>query len=154
MEEIPAKGGWLYRNRKPMAVIIIMAIVFPFAIVISNLSYDSDTEYELSYSLTVWILPLEEEFAVHLDIYSSQLNAVEQVNKFQGIQFEVQPSDEEEHNFFLVNLPDDLLGFSVRISFDSQDDKPFTILKVDIGQKATTSLLGREISMRIQPYLG
>ncbi|TFG09839.1 hypothetical protein EU538_03705 [Candidatus Thorarchaeota archaeon] len=76
------------------------------------------------------------------------------MNRLQGIQFEVQPSDDEEHSFFLINLPEDLPGFWVRIGFDVHDVQSFVTLKVDVGQKAATSLLGREISILTQPYHG
>jgi hypothetical protein len=156
MEETQAKGEWLHRNRKSVAMISIMFIVFPFVIVVYNITYNisnnSETDYELSHSLTVWIAPLEEEFAMHLDFYSSQQNAEEQVDRLLGTAFEVQPSDDEEHNLFLINLPEDSLGFWVRICFDSHDNEPFTILNVDIGRKETTSLLGRQFSILIQRY--
>ncbi|MFW9807527.1 MAG: hypothetical protein ACFFFK_12430 [Candidatus Thorarchaeota archaeon] len=152
MEEPPAKGDWLHRNRRPVTVIIIISFVFPAVIVVHNFSNNPNTEYELSHSLTVWIAPLEEEFSMYLEFYTSQQDAEEEVDKLQGIVFEVQPSDDEEHNFYLINLSENLLGFWVRICFDSHDNEPFTILYVDLGQKTTTSLLGREISILIQPF--
>jgi hypothetical protein len=152
MEEPPAKGDWLHQNRRPVAVIISIFVVFSAVIVVHNFSNNTDTEYELSYSLTVWIAPLEEEFSMYLDFYISQQNAEEEVDNLQGIGFEVQPSDNEEHNFFLANLPENLLGFWVRICFDSHDNDLFVIFYVDTGQKTTTTLLGREISILIQPF--
>jgi hypothetical protein len=152
MEEPPAKGDWLHRNRRPVAVIVIIFVVFPAVIVVHNFSNNTDTEYELSHSLTVWIAPLDEEFSMYLDFYRSQQNAEEQVDSLLGTKIEVQPSDDEEHNLFLINLSEELLGFWIRICFDSHDSEPFTILNALIGQKTTTSLLGREFSILIQRY--
>jgi hypothetical protein len=151
MEEMPTRGEWLRKNRKPLAVIVIMFILIPTSIVVYNYGSDGDTEYEISYSVTIWIAPEEEEFAVHLEFYGTQQFAQEQVNKLQGIEFDVQSTDDEEHTFALINLPEGFSGFWVRIYFDSQDE-PFTILNAGIGFITTTSLLGREISIQIEPF--
>ncbi|MFW9811201.1 MAG: hypothetical protein ACFFF9_02000 [Candidatus Thorarchaeota archaeon] len=152
MEEPPVKGDWLHQNRRPVALIIIIFVVLPAVIIVHNFSNNTDTEYELSHSLTVWISPLEEEFSMYLDFYRSQQNAEEQVDKLLGIVLKVQPSDDEEHHLYLINIQEDLLSFWVRICFDSHDSEPFTILNALIGQNATTSLLGREFSILVQRY--
>ena len=89
---------------------------------------------------------------MYLDFYRSQQNAEEQADRLLGTVIEVQPSDDEEHNLFLINLSEELLGFWIRICFDSYDSEMFTILNALIGQKATTSLLGREFSILVQRY--
>ncbi len=154
MKETSAKRGWLHRNRKSIAVIVIMFIVVPSVIIIPNLINDNESEYELSYSLTVWILSLEEEYDLHLDFYRSQQDAENRVNRLQGIIFEIQPLAAEEHSLFLINLPEDLQGMWVRICLDSYDGAPYVVFSSNIGQKTTTSLLGREISILIEPWLG
>ena len=153
MEEASAKRGWFHTNRKSIAVIVIIFIVVPSVIIIPNLINDNESEYELSYSLTVWILSLEEEFDLHLDFYSSQQDAEDRVNRLHGIIFEIQPLAPEEHSFPLINLPEGLLGMWVRICFDSYDGAPYVVFSSYIGQKTTTSLLGREISILIEPWL-
>jgi len=154
MEETSAKRGWFHTNRKSIAVIVIIFIVVPSVIIIPNLINDNEPEYELSYSLTVWILSLEEEFDLHLDFYSSQQDAEDRVNRLQGIICGISPLADEEHSFPLINLPEDLLGMWVRICLESYDGAPYVVFSSNIGQKTTTSLLGREISILIQPYLG
>jgi len=151
MEELPTRGEWLRKNRRPLAVIVIMFILFPTAIVLYNSSSDGNTEYEISYSVTVWILPLEEEFSVHLGFYGTQQNAEEQVNRLHGFIFAVQPTSNEEHIFYLTNLPEGFSGFWVRM-YLSDDSDSFTIINADIGYNTTTSVLGREISILIEPF--
>ena len=153
MEETSAKRGWFHTNRKSIAVIVIIFIVVPSVIIIPNLINDNESEYELSYSLTVWILSLEEEYDLHLDFYSSQQDAEDRVNRLLGIIFEIQPLAAEEHSFPLINLPEGLLGMWVRICLNSHDGAPYVVFSSYIGQKTTTSLLGREISILIEPWL-
>lgn len=152
MEETSAKRGWFHTNRKSIAVIVIIFIVVSSVIIIPNLIDDNESEYELSYSLTVWILSLEEEFDLHLDFYSSQQEAEDRVNRLIGIIFGIQPLAPEEHSFPLINLPEGLLGMWVRICLDSYDGAPYVVFSSNIGQKTTTSLLGREISILIEPW--
>ncbi len=153
MEDSPDKKGLIYRHRKQIAIIVIMFIVVPLAISFPYLFDDGDFEYDISYSLTVWILPREEEFHIHLSFYISEQNAEEQVNSLIGTSIEIQPLDGEEHTIYLINLPD-LLGMWVRICFDKHDDEPYIVLSIDIGQKKTSALLNREISILVEPYLG
>ena len=154
MEDSLDKRGLIYRHRKQIALIVIMFIFVPLAISIPYQNDARDFEYDISYSLTVWILPLEEEFDLHLSFYISEQNAEEQVNSLVGILMGVQPLDDEEHTIYLINLPDHLLRVWVRICFDKHDDAPYIVLSTDIGQKKTSTLLNREISILMQPYLG
>lgn len=154
MEASPDKKGLIYRHRKQIAIIVIMFIVVPLAISFPYLFDDSDFEYDISHSLTVWILPREEEFRLHLSFYISEQNAEEQVNSLIGTSIEIQPLDDEEHTIYLINLPDHLLRVWVRICFDKHDDEPYIVLSIDIGQKKTSALLNRGISILVEPYLG
>ena len=148
---LPTRGEWLRKNRRPLAVIVIMFILFPTSIVLYNYSNDGIIEYEIAYSVTVWILPLEEEFSVNLQFFGTRQNAEEQANWLQWLNFDVQPSSDEEHTFHLANLPEGFSGFWVRM-FLSDDSDSFTILNADVGYKTTTSLLGHEISILIEPF--
>ena len=152
MEETSDKRGWFHTNRKSIAVIVIIFFVVPSVIIIPDLINDNESEYELSYSLTVWILPLEEEFDLHLDFYSLHQDAEDRVNRLHGIIFEIQPLAPEEHSFPLINLPEGILGMWVRICLDSYDGAPYVVFNSNIEQKTTTSLLGREISILIEPW--
>ncbi|MHA1614134.1 MAG: hypothetical protein ACTSYJ_04770 [Candidatus Thorarchaeota archaeon] len=154
MEESLDKRELIYRHRKQIALIVIMFIVVPLAISFPYLFDDGDSEYDISYTLIVWILPLEEEFNLHLSFYISEQNAEEQVNSLIGTSIEIQPLDDEEHTIYLINLPDHLLSVWVRICFGTHDDEPYIVLSTDIGQKKTSTLLNREISILVEPYLG
>ena len=154
MEDSLDKRGLIHRHRKQIALIVIMFIFVPLAISIPNLYDDRDFEYDISYSLTVWILPQEEEFNLHLSFYISEQNAEEQDNSLIETSIEIQLLDDEEHTIYLINLPDHLSRVWVRICFDKQDDEPYIVLTTDIGQKKTSMLLNRRISILMEPYLG
>ncbi len=154
MEDSEIKRELFYRDRKRITCIVIMIIVFQLVIIIPNLSYDSNSEYEISHSLTVWILPLEEEFWLHLNFYSSHQDAAEAVSSWAGVSMLVQPSADEEHTRNMTIMDENLLSVWMRIWFDDDYEETFTVLRIDFGQKKNTTLLDREISILIQPYLG
>lgn len=154
MEELPEKKGLVHKNRKPIAVIVFMVFVVPLAIIIPNLSNDSLSELEPSHILTVWILPEEEEFQLHFGFYVSEQYAEEQVNSLVETSIGIQSLDDDEHFLHLINIPENLLSVWVRLCFDTYDDAPYTVLRIDIGQTKTITLVGREISILVQPYLG
>jgi len=150
-EEISTRGEWLRKNRRPLAILVLLFVLFSISIGLYNYNNDGNAEYEISYSVTVWVLPLEEEFAIHLEFYGTQQNAEEQVNRLHGFIFAVQPTSNEEHTFYLTNLPEGFSGFWVRM-YLSDDSDSFTIINADIGYNTTTSVLGREISILIEPF--
>ena len=156
VEELPNRGEWLRKNRRPLAVIVIMFILLPSAIILynsnsdDNTGNDDSTEYEIYYSITIWISPLDEEFTLNLDLYGTQQNAEEQVNRIQGLGVSIRPLSDEERTLYLSTIPKGFSGFWIRICFDSHDGEPFTVLNTSIGNKATTTLLGREISVLIE----
>ena len=154
MEDSQIKRELFYRDRKRITCIVIMIIVFQLVIIIPNFSIDSNSEDEIIYSLTVWILPLEEEFALHLNFYDSQQDATEGVSNWAGATMKVQPGADEEHTIYLSNFPEDLLSVWMRIFFNTHDGAPYIALEIDLGQKKNTTLLDREISILMQPYLG
>ncbi len=154
MEELPDKKGLVYKHRKPIAIIVFMVFVVPLAIIIPNLINDNRSDLELSHSLTVWILPEEEEFQLNFGFYVSEQYAEEQVNSLLETSFGIQPLDDEEHFLYLINIPDNLESVWVRLCFHKYEDAPYTVLRIDMGQTKTSTLSGREISILVQPYLG
>ena len=154
MEDSEVKTELFYRDRKRISAIVITIIVFQLVIIIPNLSFNNDSEDEISHTLTVWILPLEEVFTLHLDFHSSQQGAAEGVNNWAGVSMQVRPSSNEEHTTNMSNIDENLLSVWMRIWFDDDYEETFTVLRIDFGQKKNTTLLDREISILLQPYLG
>ncbi len=162
MEEIPVNRGWLHRNRKPIAVVILLILIPPITVSTINVMYniylsnnpELDPCYEISHSLTVWIAPGEEEFHLYLDFYGSEQDVYSEDNRYSGLSIRVQPLDDEENNIYLYTIPESLLSVWVKIYFDQGTKEPCIILRIDLGQKITTTLIGREISILVEPYQG
>lgn len=160
MEEAPVNMGWFHRNRKPLAVVILLILIPPITVYTINAMYniyldnnpELDPTYEISHSLTVWIAPREEEFHLHLDFYGSEQDVYSEINRYSGLSIRVQPLDDEEKKIYLYTIPESLLSVWVKIYFDQSTKEPCIILRIDLGQKITTTLIGREISILVEPY--
>lgn len=113
-----------------------------------------DPYYEPEYSLTVWIAPEEEEFILYVDIYASEQDAYSMVNRYHGLGIRVEPLDDEQNNLRLYTVPEGRLNVWVKIYFDEDTQEPFIILRLDIEQQITTTLLNREISLLLEPLQG
>ena len=154
--------GWLYKNRKPLAVIILLLIIPQIAISAINLVYNQymrdnpelDPMYEPSYNLTVWIAPEDEEFALHLDFYSSEQDAYSKTNRYEGHGFTVEPLNDDEYFGPMYMIPENIVSIWVKLYFNEETEEPFIILRVELLQKITTSLLSREISILVEPLYG
>ncbi|MGY5881293.1 MAG: hypothetical protein RTV31_13655 [Candidatus Thorarchaeota archaeon] len=162
MEDSQGKRGWIARNRKPIAVIILLIIIPQFVVYSINLANrmyrdahpELDPYYEPEYNLTVWIAPEDEEFTLHVDIYASEQDAYSRVNRYHGYGIRVEPLDDEKNDLHLYTVPEGLLNVWVKIYFNYDTQEPFIILRLDIEQKITTTLVGREISLLMEPLLG
>jgi hypothetical protein len=159
MEDSQEKRGWISRNRKPIAAIILLLMIPQLAINVINLAYWSyldanpelDPTYEPEYTLTVWIAPEEEEFTLYTDFYPSEQDAYSKVNRYEGNGVHVEQVDDEEHSTLIYAVPVGRLYIWVKLYFNEDTQEPFIILRLDIEQTTTTTLLGREISLLLEP---
>ena len=159
MEEAPAKRRWFHRNRRPIAVIILLILIPPTTVYAINLinqiilenNPELDPFYEPEYNLTVWIAAEETEFHLHLDFYGSEQDLYSEVNRFSGFSIRVEPYDNEENNLYLYTIPRNQLSIWVKIYFDEDTEEPNIIVEIEMGKKLTTQLLGREISILVEP---
>lgn len=159
MEDSQDRRGWISRNRRPIAAIILLIVIPQLVIYGINLAYwiymdanpELDPMYEPEFTLTVWITPEEEEFTLHLDIYPSEQDAYSMVNRYHGLGIRVEQFDDEQNDLHLYTVPVDSLYIWVKIYFNEDTQEPFIILRLDIIQRLTTSLLGREISLLLEP---
>ena len=151
--------SWLYRNRKIMAVIVLLIIVpqlIVYVLNVVNQMYreehpELDPFYEPEYSLTVWIAPEEETFILHVDIYGSEQDVYAKANRYSGLQINVEPPDNEKNDLYLYNLPENTMSIWMKIYFDDATEEPNVILRIDMGVKAIAHLSNREISILIEP---
>jgi hypothetical protein len=155
MEDSQESRGWIYRNRKLVAGLMVIFVLFQVTTVVINIVNPRDTnDWIPDYSLTVWILPDLEEFHLHLDFYSSEQNAYQKIDRFFGRSIRVEPLDDEKNVGPVYFLPENLLSVWVKIYFDQDTEEPFIIMHLELQQKITTTLLGREISILWEPYHG
>ena len=158
MEDSSKKSEWVYRHRRKIAVIVSLYIAFNLVVILPRLIMQLYPEHEPysepSHSFTVWILPEDVEFHLHLDVYLSEQDAAERVNRLVGKTIRVQPLDDEQNDGFLDTLSQDVLSVWVKIYFNQDTEEPFIIHRVDLGQRTTTSLQGREISILMEIWQG
>ncbi len=158
MEDSQAKRGWISKNRKSIAAIILLIMIPQFVVYTINLANniyrdahpELDPYYEPEYNLTVWIAPEDEEFILHVDIYASEQDAYSRVNRYHGLEIRVEPFDNEKNDFHLYTVPEGLSNVWVKVYFDYDTQEPFIILRLDMGQQLTTTLLNREISLLLE----
>lgn len=162
MEDIAEHRHWIDRNKRPIIVFMLL-ILIPIATVrISNWFYwyqleqhpELDPTYEPSHNITVWILPDDEEFHLHLDFYGSEDDLYGEENRYIGTAIRVEPFDAEKHDSILYAIPDATLYVWVRIYFTDDEGDPFIVERVEIGRKLTTQFLNHEISILLVPYQG
>lgn len=159
MEEAPANRRWFHRNRRPIAVIILLILIPPITVYAINLidriilenNPELDPLYEPEYNLTVWIAPEETEFDLHLDLYGSEQDLYSEAHRFCGFSFRVEPYDNEEYNLYLYTVPRNQLSIWVKIYSDQDTKEPNTIVEIEMGKKLTTQLLGHEIGILVEP---
>jgi hypothetical protein len=159
MEDSQNQRGWISRNRRPIAAIILLIVIPQLTINVANLAYwaymdanpELDPYYEPEYSLTVWITPEEEEFILHVDIYATEQDAYSMVNRYHGLGIRVEPTDDEQNDLHLYTVPEGRSNVWVKIYFNEATQEPFIIFRLDIEQQTTTTLLGREISLLLEP---
>jgi len=162
MEEVPTKNGWLHRNRKLIAIAILLILGPPIALqVINAISFyttnpNFDGYTEPRHSLTVWIFPGDEEFHLHLDFYGSEQGAYisDEADRYVGLSIRVEPLDDEKNNVLLYRLPENTMSVWTKIYFDEDTEEPNLIIDISIGNKITVMLEGREISILIEPWSG
>ena len=155
MEESQESRGWFYNNRKLVASLLIIIISFQATTIFVQLTNPPLIEdNEPNYSLTVWILPDEEEFHLHLDFYISEHYATDGIDRLSGTSIRVDPFDEEQNDAVLYGVPEGLMRVWVKIYFDEETQEPFIIRRLDLGEKITTTLLGRDISILWEPWHG
>jgi hypothetical protein len=162
MEELPTKNSRLYRNRKLIAVAILLILGPPIALQVINAisSYATNPNFdgytEPRYSLTVWILPGDEEFHLHLDFYGSEQGAYisDESDRYVGLSIRVEPLDNEKNNVLLYRLPENTMSVWVKIYFNEYTEEPNLLININIGNKITLSLEEHEISILIEPWSG
>ena len=146
---------------KKQIVIFLLLILIPIATIeLVNQIYwfqrqmnpELDPYYEPNHNVTVWILPDDEEFWLHLDFYESETNLYAEENHYSRHSIRVEPLDDEENHYHLYTTPDNLVYVWVRIYFTDDPGDPYIVQRVEIGRRITTELLGREISILIEPY--
>ncbi|MFW9842960.1 MAG: hypothetical protein ACFFEV_00090 [Candidatus Thorarchaeota archaeon] len=160
MEEQSRQRHWLVRKKKEIMVVALLVLI-PVAVVrIANWYYwfqlelhpELDPTYEPSHNMTVWIQPDDEEFFLHLDFYGSEDDLYAKENRYCGYSIRVAPLDEERNDCHLYTIPENSLHVWVKIYFTDEIGDPFIVQRIEIGQRITTQLLGREISILIEPY--
>lgn len=159
MEEAPANRRWFHRNRRPIAVIILLILIPPTTVyaidlinrIILENNPELDPSYEPEYSLTVWIASEETEFHLHLDLYGSEQDLYSEVHRFCGLSIRVEPYDNEKNYLYLYEIPRNQLSIWVKIYFDEDTEEPNIVVEIEMGKKLTTQLLGREISILVEP---
>ena len=155
MEESQESRGWFYNNRKVVAGLIIIIISFQVTTIFLQITNPPLPDNGVpNYSLTVWILPEEEEFYLHLDFYISEHYAADGIDRLSGYTIRVSPGDNEQNDAVLYGVPEGLSRVWVKIYFDEETQEPFIIHRLDLGQKITTTLLGRDISILWEPWFG
>ena len=156
MEEVSVKKGRLYRNRKPIAIVILIILVPLVSIyAINTIILDNNPEpyADISHSLTIWITPEEEEFTLYVDFYGSEQDAYSETNRYSGVQLSVNPVNDGEYQILLWTIPEDILKVWVKIYFDGAAEEPNIIGDIEMGKTTMFQLLGREISFLMEPWL-
>ena len=159
MEDESINSGWFHSNRKSIAVILLLILVpvtFAYGIDVMNRMYrenhpELDPWYEPEYNLTVWIAPEQEEFILHLDFYDSEQDAYSKTNPYHRLGIRVEPGDDERNDLNLFTVPVGKSYLWVKIYFDQDTEEPNLIVRIDVGQKFNGVLVGREISILIEP---
>ena len=124
-----------------------------FLLIINSPAIISQLTFVQNHSVTLRISPVEEEFFLNVDFYGSEQDAVEQENNLFGAGFRIEPSNQEQNRGFLSYISWDVLNMWVRIYFDDSSESPSKIHHIGIGQMVTSTLLGIEISILIEPNL-
>ena len=159
MEDATVTKGRLRKNRKPIAVAILLILIPLGTIVSINVMYDiirsnePDPYSDISHSVTIWITPEEEEFRLHVDFYGSEQDAYSKTNRYSGVHLTVEPLDDDEYTIYLWTIPEDLSRVWVKIYFDLVTEEPNIIGDIEIGKITTAQLLNREISFLMEPWL-
>jgi len=159
MEDTSVTKGRLHRNRKPIAVVILLILIPTVTIVSINVMYDiirsnePEPYSDISHSVTIWIAPEEEDFALHVEFYGSEQDAYSETNRYVGVHLTVETLDDDEFTFYLWQIPEDLSRVWVKIYFDLATEEPNIIGDIEIGKMTTAQLLNREISFLIEPWL-
>ncbi len=156
MEDATSNRGFADRHKKLVALSFIVLVGFGLIYlvlprVVSFLPLPAENP---SYSFTVWIAPEEEEFWLHLDIYGSEYDAENMINRYSGHGIRVEPMDNERNDGFLYNVPENLLSVWVKIYFDEDTQEPNLIINIGIANRVTVVLEERQISMLIEPWSG
>lgn len=162
MGEALPETSWFHRNRKPIAAAILIILGPPIALqVINAISFytinpNLDGYTEPRHSLTVWILPGDEEFHLHLDFYGSEQGVYisDKSDRYVGVSIRVEPLDDEKNNILLYRLPENTMSVWVKIYFDEDTEEPNLIINIGIGNKITVILEEHEISILIEPWSG
>ncbi len=160
VEEAPKQSHWVDRNKRTIIVCTLLILIPMSTVSFANWFYwyqyqlnpELDPTYSPSHNLTVWIAPDDEEFHLHIDFYGSESNLYAGVNRFCGLGIRVEPFDDEVNHIHLYTLPEDIVHVWIKVYFEQDLDAPFVVERVDLGMKMTTQLLGREISILIEPY--
>ena len=160
VEETPKQSHWVDRNKRTIIVCTLLILIPMATISFANwfnfyqyqLWPELDPYYEPEYNVTVWIAPEEEEFFLHTDFYGSESDLYAGLNRLSGHGIRVAPYDDVDNWFHLYTAPENMNHFWVKIYFEQDPDAPFIVERVDLGMKMTTQLLGREISILIEPY--
>lgn len=159
MEDTTVTKGRLRKNKKPIAVVILLILIPTGTIVSINVMYDiirsnePEPYSDISHSVTIWIAPEEEEFRLHVDFYGSEQDAYSKTNRYISAHLTVEPLDDDEITIYLWQIPEDITRVWVKIYFDLATEEPNIIGDIEIGKMTTAQLLNREISFLMEPWL-
>lgn len=158
MDEAPVNRGYLHEHRKTIAVVILLILIPGITVYTIGIMLDNNAEPEpydeISHLLTVWIAPEDDEFELRLDFYGSEQDASSEANRYSYLIFSVVPASDEEHRFGLFKLPKTLPSVWVKMRFGSSTEEPSVTIRADMGTKTSTQLLGRGISIILEPWQG
>lgn len=138
----------VYSHRK---LIVGSIIVFISFLMINSPAISNQINPLQAHSMTLGISPVEEEFVLNVDFYYSEHDAIERENNWFGAGFRVEPSNHIQTKSMSCDIRKNQLFIWVKIYFDEISESPCNILQIGKGQIVTSTLLGIEISIIIEP---
>jgi hypothetical protein len=109
---------------------------------------------EFSHSLTIWVTPATNASDLRLDFYGSEQDASSDLNRYCGSIITITASAADGVTVYLDQIPKSLPSVWVKMYFGGSTEERTVTLQVEMGVKATAQLLGREISILLEPWQG
>jgi len=149
MEEIEERKGRISRNRRPIAVCLILFVIFiipmtPLLLIIQQSFY-------VSRFVSISIGPFDEEMSINLDFYNSNADIETGEDSIAGYGRRLDPSDSIQTFGFSISLLWNADSVWVSVYFDQPSGTPPSVIRsIDIGGSATFTLRNIEISLTLQ----